>query len=68
MIELFEGNGGWTIKVKNFGKTITIGCMQYAIKDARGVTWFDLHRAMRDAEALDAAQKTKSAAPPNQED
>ena len=52
MIEVCEGLGGWTIKVRANGHMRSLECVQYAYKDKHGITWFDFHRAMRDAEKL----------------
>lgn len=57
MIEIHEGLGGWTIKVVKGKQIACLECTQYAYKDARGITWFDLDRAMSDARALDAAAR-----------
>lgn len=59
MIITHEGLGGWTIEVVNGKKSRKFECSQYTRKHGAYI-YFDIDAAMRDAEALDAAQKTKS--------
>jgi hypothetical protein len=52
MIQLFEGSGGFTVRVTNGDRVTNLECTQYEITRC-GVPWFDLDAAMRDAERID---------------
>ncbi len=56
MIEINEGQGGWTIRVTNGDDIKNFECSQYTTRQ-NGVNWFDLDRAMRDAEEYNKAHQ-----------
>lgn len=59
MITLHEGNGGFTIEVKNGKHIRRFECASYIVI-RRGIPWFDLDAAMRDAKKYDKQHsKTK---------
>ncbi len=58
MIITHRENGGWAIEVVNGDQHTRFECTDYLL-DHGGVYWFDFDVAMRDAEALDAAQNSK---------
>lgn len=54
MIKVYEGLGGWTIKVVKGKKVVKeYECTQYTVVDKHGINWFDIDAAMNDAEEYD---------------
>ena len=60
MIRIYEGLGGWTIRVINNGyEQKSFECSQYIVKRC-GINWFDFDAAMKDAEKLDKKQQAST--------